>query len=232
MKIKDLKVGDILFMRGSGFIPTSISKLTSVKGADFSHAAIYVGDGEVFDTIGNTKRSISQAFLKKSQNKNKGGSDIRKLRNVLKRTVPNKLGVARLDYNFSRQKMLDVCECLRGQRYTSLVEMIAPYSAHFDLKVYSSESSPLWFKNLLTASRNLAKSEAKIFKIYRLSRGNDRYCSSLAICCIQYYLGDKVQVLRDCKVDLVQLSPNDLFEQCRKDKKFKVFYMDHPKMKN
>ncbi|MCS0066944.1 C40 family peptidase [Vibrio parahaemolyticus] len=225
LKIKDLKVGDIIFMRGKGFVSTSISLLTRIQGIDFSHVAIYVGNGKVFDTVGNTKRTIKN----RSQYINYGGSDIRDLKEVLSDTKPIELGVARFDYNFSRQKMLDVCDKLKGRKYTSLLKMIAPYSAHFDLKIYSSKFSPIWFKNTITFTRNMAKSDSKMFKIHSLSRGDDQYCSSLAICCIQYYLGHKIQVLRNCEVDLIQLSPNDLFEQCELDKKFDVFFIEHPR---
>ncbi|EIV8661139.1 hypothetical protein HJ042_22960 [Vibrio parahaemolyticus] len=225
LKIKDLKVGDIIFMRGKGFVSTSISLLTKIPGIDFSHVAIYVGNGKVFDTVGNTKRTIKNRF----QYINHGGSDIRDLKNVLSDTKPIKLGVARLDYKFSRQKMLDVCNQLKGRKYTSLLKMIAPYSAHFDLKIYSSQLTPTWFKNTITFNRNMAKSDLKILKIHSLSRGDDQYCSSLAICCIQYYLGHKIQVLSNCKVDLIQLSPNDLFKQCGLDKKFDVFFIEHPR---
>ncbi|MGS4881305.1 hypothetical protein [Photobacterium damselae] len=225
LKVKDLKVGDIIFMRGNGFVSASISLLTRIKGINFSHVAIYVGNGQVFDTVGNTKKTIKN----RSQYINYGGSDIRDLKEVLSNTKPIELGVARFDHNFSRQKMLDVCEKLKGEKYTSLLNMIAPYSAHFDLKIYSSKFSPRWFKNTITFTRNMAKSDAKILKIHSLSKGNDQYCSSLAICCLQYYLGDKIQVLRNCKVDLIQLSPNDLFKQCELDKKFDIYFIEHPK---
>jgi len=224
LKVKDLKVGDIIFMRGKGFFSTSISLLTKIREINFSHVAIYVGNGQVFDTVGNTKRTIKN----RSQYINYGGSDFRDLEEVLSGTLPNELGVASFDYNFSRQKMLNVCEHFKGRKYTSLLQMIAPFSAHFDLRIYSCKFSPIWFKNTITITRNMSKSDAKILKIYSLSRGNDQYCSSLAICCIQYYLGNKIQVLRNCKVDLVQLSPNDLFRQCQLDEKFDVFYMEHP----
>ncbi|CAH6939413.1 conserved hypothetical protein [Vibrio chagasii] len=261
--ISHLQPGDIIFSKGTSKHGRLIGKFANVANAKFSHVSVYLGDGLVFETIGNVskreKRSLkkqsnqvdqkfllSQSELKmaltqKSQNIiDTGGSGILLLEDSLHGISKNHdVCVARAGINFSQSDLFKHCQALQGVSYSISGAFIAGYSGNLDRKSFEI------FERHINGTSKIGKNIAKIslrtlekarkksenatskYNPHKLGKGNNRYCSTLAIVTLDEYSKKTVSVnhniLSNPSILLTQLAPNDLLSECYRDSNFTTY---------
>ncbi|MCG9692053.1 hypothetical protein L1D55_09870 [Vibrio sp. Isolate22] len=265
--ILDLQPGDIIFSKGTSKHGRLIGKFANVANAQFSHVSLYLGDGLVFETIGNIskreKRSLkkqsngtdlkyllSQSNLKKaliSKSPNildTGGSGIRLLEVSLSGISKNHdICVARAGVSFSQSELFKHCQPLQGVSYSIVGAFIAGYSGNLDRKSFeifdrhiNGESelhkniAKISLRTLKGARKKSEKAKSK-YNLHKLGKGNNRYCSTLAIVTLDEYcksmFSENHKILSNPSILLTQLAPNDLLSECYQDSGFTTYKISY-----
>lgn len=181
------------------------------------------------------------ALIQKSQKIiDTGGSGIRLMEDSLRGiSKSHDVCVARAGINFSQSDLFKHCQPLQGVSYSIIGAFIAGYSGNLDRKSFeifgqhingtskiSKNIAKISLRTLENARKKSENATSK-YNLHKLGKGNNRYCSTLAIVTLDEFSKKTVSVnhniLSNPSILLTQLAPNDLLSECYLDSNFTTY---------